>query len=121
MVLNHDHLLRILHAFCLVLLGSTLGCTGRLFPMPDPNIQKVAFHFEGQAQSVCILGDFNQWTPDSHCLKQRKGLWSIRMTLPRGPVHYAFIVDGKQWVMDPKALYVENDGFGQQNSVVMVE
>lgn len=98
-----------------------LGCTGHLLPLPDPSLRKVAFHYEGRAKSVCIVGDFNQWNPDAHCLKQRKGRWAIRLPLPHGPIHYAFIVNGEKWVMDPKALYVENDGFGRQNSVVMVE
>lgn len=84
-------------------------------------MRPVVFHYKGTARSVCIVGDFNQWSKETHCLTKNREEWSIRLLLPRGPAHYAFIVDGRRWVLDPKALYVENDGFGKQNSVVMVE
>jgi len=93
------------------------------FPASRParQLREVTFYFEGQAKSVCITGDFNQWAPDSHCLQPNQGIWSIRLRLPLGPVHYAFVVNDKEWVLDPKALFVESDGFGRQNSVVMIE
>ncbi|MDA8137762.1 MAG: isoamylase early set domain-containing protein [Desulfobacteraceae bacterium] len=118
---SHRHPRKILISLCLMAALSIPGCTGHLASKPDPNIRKVVFYFEGQAQTVCLTGDFNQWTHDTHCLKARRGRWSIQLKLPRGPLHYAFIVDGRHWVMDPKALYVENDGFGKQNSVIVVE
>lgn len=97
------------------------GCAGSTPIAPGSGLQAVVFYFEGTAASVCITGDFNQWALDSHCLTQKHGTWSIRIYLPHGPCHYAFVVDGRKWVMDPKALFVENDGFGKQNSVIMVE
>jgi 1,4-alpha-glucan branching enzyme len=110
-----------LFAMALVLIASVLGCTGHLYPLHDPNMHQVVFSFEGQARSICIVGDFNQWAPDANCLKKHDDQWDIRLWLPRGPNHYAFVLDGERWVPDPKALYVENDGFGRQNSVVLVE
>lgn len=121
MAANQHQIAKIISTLEIGLIIFVLGCTGHLRPMTDPNIHKVTFNFEGPAKSVCIVGDFNQWMPDAHCLDKRKGRWYIQLSLPHGPIHYAFIVDGKQWVVDPRALYVEDDGFGQLNSVVMVE
>ncbi len=110
-------------AIWIALLWLVLGCAA---PRPGKStpaeLREVTFYFEGRAQSVCITGDFNQWTHDSHCLQRGpEGRWSIGLQLPPGPFHYAFVVDRKNWVLDPKSLFVENDGFGKQNSVAMIE
>jgi 1,4-alpha-glucan branching enzyme len=105
----------------IIIFAFIAGCAGLAATAPDAELHEVEFYFEGKAESVCITGDFNQWTPDRHCLTQKQGTWFIRMHLPHGPCHYAFVVDGRAWVMDPRALFVENDGFGKQNSVIMVE
>jgi 1,4-alpha-glucan branching enzyme len=99
-----------------------LGCLTQRPVQFEPEPREVTFYFEGRARSVCITGDFNQWTHDSHCLRpDPQGRWSIGLRLPPGPFHYLFVVDGQKWVPDPKALFVENDGFGRQNSVAMIE
>ena len=107
----------------MALLWIVLGCaTLRPSKSSDAELRAVTFSFEGRAQSVCITGDFNQWNHDSHCLQRGpEDCWSIGLQLPAGPFHYAFVVDGKKWVLDPKALFMENDGFGKQNSVAMIE
>ncbi len=104
------------------ILGAILACAAWQPGSAPAELHEVTFYYEGRARSVCIIGDFNQWTGDSHCLRSDAGdHWSIRLQLPPGPFHYAFMVDGKRWVLDPKALFVENDGFGKQNSVAMIE
>jgi hypothetical protein len=30
-------------------------------------------------------------------------------------------VDDTRWVVDPKALFVEHDGYGMQNGVVIID
>lgn len=97
------------------------GCLGHHASPNDAGPHAVVFHYEGPGHSVCITGDFNQWKTDTHCMQKKGRIWSIQIPLRHGPAHYAFIVDGQHWVMDPNALYVENDGFGRRNSVVMVE
>jgi 1,4-alpha-glucan branching enzyme len=103
-------------------LGIALGCATPRPGQSPTELRAVTFHFEGRARSVCIVGDFNQWTHESHCLQPSpEGRWSIGLQLPPGPFHYAFVVDGQRWILDPKALFVESDGFGRQNSVAMIE
>jgi 1,4-alpha-glucan branching enzyme len=81
----------------------------------------VLFTFEGTAQKVCLSGDFNAWSPDSHCLTKEGRKWKIQVFLPSGRYKYGFLLDGKRWVPDSGALLQEEDGFGRMNSVLVVE
>jgi 1,4-alpha-glucan branching enzyme len=56
------------------------------------------------AQSVALVGDFNQWNPQTHPMTRRPdGAWSIRLELPHGHHQYQFLVDGKP-TLDPNAM-----------------
>lgn len=81
----------------------------------------MAFTYKGEAESVCLVGDFNQWSPESHCLKRKADGWEIVVALSSGPHQYAFVIDRITWVPDPNGMYLQDDGFGRQNSVIMVE
>jgi 1,4-alpha-glucan branching enzyme len=98
-----------------------IGCMGAYSSSHQAAPQAITFHYKGSGQTVCITGDFNQWQTDTHCMRKNGDLWSITVVLFHGAAHYAFVVDDRQWVMDPNALYVEKDGFGRLNSVIMVE
>lgn len=73
------------------------------------------------ARSVAVTGDFVSWDPAGVPLEDRqgKGVWVVEMELSPGLHHYVFIVNGTQWRPDPNASQVD-DGFGQQNSVLLV-
>ena len=43
------------------------------------------------------------------------------MELEKGRHAYAFLVDGKRLVSDPAALLGEEDGFGNRNSILVIE
>lgn len=81
----------------------------------------VLFTFSGKAETVCLSGDFNDWSPDSHCLKGGSDRWGIEIFLSPGRYSYGFLLDGEEWVPDPGALMNEEDGFGKKNSVLVVE
>lgn len=97
------------------------GCAGLSNRSDTPCCLPVRFSYEGYAQSICIAGDFNHWSPDAHCLRKIDRKWIIDLKLPAGIHHYAFVIDGAQWVADPKAPLLEADGFGKQNSAVLVD
>jgi 1,4-alpha-glucan branching enzyme len=97
------------------------GCTGPSLFSNASTVRGSLFTYEGPAQSVCISGDFNQWSPDSHCLRRQKGVWRIHLMLPVGVYRYAFVINGRDWVVDPKALLTETDGFGRCNAVAIIE
>lgn len=73
-----------------------------------------------QAAHVAVVGDFNGWdlsaTP---ARRQPDGTWATFVTLPPGRHVYSFVVDD-QFIRDPAAPRAPDDGFGQNNSVIVV-
>jgi 1,4-alpha-glucan branching enzyme len=81
----------------------------------------VTFSYTGNHRSVCLSGDFNDWS-QSQCLKRRKdGVWTIRIFLEPGRYRYGYILDGERRVPDPHNLLEEDDGFGNRNSILILE
>ncbi len=74
------------------------------------------------AKSVSVAGSFNRWDPQTDVLQgpDRNGIWTIVLPLPPGRYEYRFVVNGKDWVLDPSAPPVD-DGLGERNSQVVVE
>jgi 1,4-alpha-glucan branching enzyme len=74
----------------------------------------------GDAESVCLVGNFNRWTVCATPLERTPdGLWRVICELPPGRHEYMFVVDN-EWRSDPDAgLYVD-DGFGNQNAVLLL-
>jgi 1,4-alpha-glucan branching enzyme len=57
-----------------------------------------------EAQSVSLIGDFNQWQPTAHPMNRMPdGGWVLRLELPHGHHRYLFLVDGKP-MLDPNAM-----------------
>ena len=75
------------------------------------------------ASNVDVIGSFNQWTPNGFQMHWDKGrgLWVLSVQLENGRYEYAFLVDGKSIVPDPKALMQQDDGFGNKNSILIIE
>ena len=78
--------------------------------------------FAPTAQSVALVGDFNDWDPAATPLltAQPGGAWSVALPLAPGRHRYAFIVDGTRWLADPGAPPAPDDDFGSPNSIVTV-
>ena len=74
-----------------------------------------------QASSVQLVGDFNEWTKGATHLAPSgaPGVWAVSVALAPGRHEYAFIVDGKRWVIDPLAVK-SSDDFGTESSVIRV-
>ena len=71
-------------------------------------LKPVSFMYLGDAKSVFLIGDFNDWDPEAHPLTQHvDGAWRINVCLNHGHHHYQFLVDGKP-TLDPRA-----DGIGR--------
>jgi 1,4-alpha-glucan branching enzyme len=79
---------------------------------------RLTFHAP-QAHSVAVAGKFNKWRIDDK-MERSDGMWSIDLKLKPGVYAYSFLVDGREWVPDPKAESYEEDGFGSQNAVLRV-
>jgi 1,4-alpha-glucan branching enzyme len=83
----------------------------------------VQFTFEdARAESVAVAGSFNGWSADAHPLARTRqvGVWSIVVPLPPGEHLFMYVVDGERWITPPIAEDYVDDGFGEQNGVVIV-
>lgn len=73
-----------------------------------------------RARTVTLVGDFNAWARRATPLTNAKrGVWTAQVALPAGRHQYAFVVDGKRWVVDPAADQLADD-FDTPSSVVTV-
>lgn len=91
-------------------------------PSPDPDRVLVTFQLPATiwAETVCLVGDFNDWNRHSHPLKRvESGFWQIVVELPaHGTYQFRYLVDGSGWLNDWNAdRYVPNP-FGGDNSVL---
>lgn len=73
------------------------------------------------ASTVAVTGDFLEWRPEGVPLHRLpSGEWAGELQLPAGVHHYAFVVNGHEWVADPAASSRVEDGFGHENSLLIV-
>jgi len=88
----------------------------------DAGRQVSFFYVNPRAKTVCVVGSFNGWAIGADPLvKMGAGDWKATLRLPKGVHQYMFVVDGKAWVPDPKALRTLEDGFGRINGLLLVE
>jgi 1,4-alpha-glucan branching enzyme len=76
---------------------------------------------EGSSE-VAVLGEFNDWNPESHKLARRKdGSFSGSASLESGKSYrFRYLVDGAVWVNDEAADDYLPNRFGGQDGVVSV-
>lgn len=74
------------------------------------------------AHHVAITGDWVHWDPTGIPLNSPRGdgVWTAAVAIPPGLHHYVFVIDGTEWRPDPNATSQVDDGFGRQNSVLLV-
>ncbi|MDY0039835.1 MAG: hypothetical protein RBS57_05940 [Desulforhabdus sp.] len=73
------------------------------------------------ANSVCVAGDFNGWSEAADCMSRKGERWTVELELAPGRYGYLFVVDGQVRRPDPGAFLNESNGFGGQNSVLIVD
>lgn len=100
------------------------NCSHQWHSGSDP-LSKIPVRFlytDAQARKVCVAGSFNNWSTGSDCLRRTQGdTWSLEILLPVGRYPYLFVINDAIWRSDPAAVLVEQNGFGGQNSVLVVE
>jgi len=74
------------------------------------------------ATDVEVIGSFNHWAQEGVRMVRDKdrGVWVVVLHLKRGSYEYAFRVNNKEIVADPKAILQRDDGFGHQNSILII-
>ena len=86
--------------------------------------QEVVLEYDApDARLVTPAGDFNEWGRSEKGIGvERKGdRWFFHVRLKPGRYQYAFVVDGKTWLPDPRAPGIIPDGFGGVNSLLYLE
>ena len=87
-----------------------------------PSVERAfAYVADRPLRSVAVVGTFNGWdkgaTPMAVGADGRT--WSTAIKLPYGRVQYKFVLNGDDWILDPKGKAVD-DGDGHQNSEALV-
>jgi 1,4-alpha-glucan branching enzyme len=73
-----------------------------------------------QARTVSLVGDFNQWNPTAHPMKQMPDRsWLLQVELKHGHHRYAFLVDGVL-TLDPHSQGVTRNDQGERVCLVPV-
>ena len=75
-----------------------------------------------EAGSVCILGEFNNWSADAHPLARREeGDFAITLELAAGRAYrFRYVIDGWKFENDWFADRYEPNPYGGEDSVVDV-
>jgi len=84
----------------------------------------VKFYFKApDAKKVSLAGTFNGWSTEANPMKDEDGdgVWEVTLYLKPGRYEYKFVVNGSEWYKDPESEGYAPDGFGGQNSVIVVE
>jgi len=107
---------------CLLTIFFLLGCSAKY---AGPQVVKGGVRFSVKAQdakNVTIAGSFNRWDIEKDALAgpDEAGLWRITIPLGEGRHEYLFVIDGKEWLLDPHSPFAD-DGLGGKNSLVFVE
>jgi len=76
-----------------------------------------------RASQVALVGDFNGWSQTATPLEPgtEPGTWSVTVPLSAGRHVYAFVVNGRDWMTDPRAQKAPDLDFGRANSVLIVQ
>ncbi len=87
-------------------------------PMEKP----VEFTLTGAegASTAAVAGSFNGWDVERNPLRKDGHSWKATVWLPPGRYEYRFVLDGNQWLSDPKAKESVQNEFGSTNSIVVV-
>jgi hypothetical protein len=89
----------------------------------EPQVVLVRFMLQSPAaRTVSLAGDFNGWSLKRTPLTDPDGdgTWTVTLPLRPGRYQYKFLVDGQRWTVDPGAPTHLPDGFGGQNSLLVL-
>lgn len=121
---NMKRYLLVAAAVIMILIPSLTERDKGFVPIEEPGSELAQVRLEieiPKADTVVVVGDWNNWNPQTHYLAKSDGgeTWSIEMQLERGKEYrYQFVIDGEQWIADPNAYLQVDDGFGGTNSIL---
>ena len=79
------------------------------------------FIYTGNVQNVQIAGDFSNWSSLLDFSRvEGTNLWYLTQTYePDARLDYKLIIDGNQWILDPRNSYTCTGGFGPNSELRM--
>jgi len=83
---------------------------------------QAVFIYSGQASSVGVAGDFNGWNPSNTPLTALGGssLWYVQAEFESDArFDYKIVVNGSQWILDPRNASQVVGGFGPNSELSM--
>lgn len=83
---------------------------------------QAVFIYSGQASSVGVAGDFNGWNPSNTPLTALGGssLWYVQAEFELDArFDYKIVVNGSQWILDPRNASQVVGGFGPNSELSM--
>ena len=91
-------------------------------PGSRPNTLQVTFAMPDStwAESISLVGDFNDWDPEAHPLARSLAAgWHVTLELERGHSYeYRYLLDRSEWSNNCNADGYSPNPFGGLNSVV---
>lgn len=90
-------------------------------PFESITVEKQFVFHAPEAESVSIVGNFNNWVPtkDYRMNRNEDGTWSKVINLEPGEYQYKYVVDGL-WIEDNRNPKISIDPYGGKNSVIEV-
>lgn len=109
---------RIVLALALAVLAVTSAAAER----QDSALRGVTFTFAPRThfERVFLAGTFNGWSTDATEMRRVGDRFEVTLPLTVGTYQYKFVGDGR-WITDETASAFHPDGYGGQNSVVVVD
>ena len=92
-------------------------------PLPNTALIPVVLDlYAPSANQVQLVGTFSNWMPGVFRLKgpDALGYWVIDIKLPPGRHEYSFLINGSRLVPDDDGELLRADGFGHENSVLLL-
>ena len=91
---------------------------------PENDVSSISKRFviyQPEAGSVQIAGSFTNWNNIPLKMIGPSGYWEIELDVTSGEHKYVFIVGEDKKITDPTILMKEEDDFGSENSILVVE
>lgn len=93
------------------------------FPLIESDTN-VYFIYQGSASNVAIAGDFNRWNPSGYDFTklERTNIWYRKAIFESNArLDYKVVVNGSNWILDPKNPNRIPGGFGYNSELSMPE
>jgi diguanylate cyclase (GGDEF)-like protein len=93
----------------------------RVVAYEPPHQERLVFYPGRPVSRVALVGSFNNWDKDYDLMNPTgDGAYVFVIALSPGDYQYKFVVEGNEWIPDPRNPHRSPDGLGGENSVLRV-